>query len=395
MSDTFARELRKAQEELEAGKIDLAAERYEKILYQDQNNIPALLGITKIALQTASYDEALKFSEKILELDPENPHALLLKAKSLVSLGKIEEGWEFFKKALERAPDDFDVLLAIGEFLFNREMYKEAQEFLQKAVEIKSDHYLANFLLAQASLKLGEHGMAAKHFREALQIDNRLETYLGLAESLSAAGEFVLADGVLDEAIKYYGMNPEILIKKSGINFARGKIDEAVKFAKKLCEKVPNNARAWLNLGQLLFRAEDLEGAEKALLRAKQLEPENWEPYFNLGSLYEAVGLPKEAEESYRRAIQLNPNAWEPYNNLGLLLLGSDEHAKHLEAEEMFRKAVELTGRTDPSPLLNLTLALLKLGKKAEAKKIYEQLLSIKIDDEEIREQVKRLKAEF
>ncbi len=392
----FARELRKAREEMAQGHIDRAAQRYENILYQDPKNVEALLGITKIAIETKSFKEARRFIEKIREVEPDNIEATFLEAKLLKEEGKPELSYQKLVEVLESDPTNTEALYETALYLYEREYFREAQELLLKAVKVKPDFYEAQILLGRASMKLGDYPVAIDSFRNALKLrSDLLEPYLALSDSLTAVGELAVADSILDEAIGSFGMHPEITSRKSGIKWVRGQYQEAAKFAQKVCDKLPNNPRAWLNLGQINLMAKDLEGAERALLRAAKLDPNNWEVFFNLGMLYEAVGLDDKAKESYRKAIELAPNEWDSYNNLGLLLLASENQSDIEEARRLFQKAVELTGEREPAPLLNLILAMMKLGRLREALPLYQKLKSMPIDDEEIAKQVKQLEVEF
>ncbi len=61
------------------------------------------------------------------------------------------------------------------------------------------------------------------------------------------------------------------------------------------------------------------------------------------------------------------------------------------EAEDLFREVIRIDPKNLP-PRGELAMLLERTGKKAEAKKLYDEILSIKPDDRGARNALKRLK---
>src|SRR5690606_10607984 len=64
---------------------------------------------------------------------------------------------------------------------------------------------------------------------------------------------------------------------------------------------------------------EKFADAEKAFLKALEINNENEHAWFNLGLCYRELGKFQEAKESYQKAIALNPRYAEAHYNLGVL----------------------------------------------------------------------------
>ena len=94
----------------------------------------------------------------------------------------------------------------------------------------------------------------------------------------------------------------------------------------------PTYAAAWNNLGLLLHRMGDYEGARGAYDAALAQDPDCREAAYNLGSLHEDRGEVEAAVGSYRRALELSPDYADAHFNLAGALSRSgrgDEAARH------------------------------------------------------------------
>ncbi len=125
----------------------------------------------------------------------------------------------------------------------------------------------------------------------------------------------------------------------------------------------PDSAPAHLKLGTALLR-KSLLAAEKALLRATELDPQCIEAWVNLGGARLSRHDFKGCIEANRRAAECDPEAPLPHYNRGLghMFLGQAE-----EMHACFQRVVEI----DPEHAgghFHVAAALLELGKIKEAR---------------------------
>jgi eukaryotic-like serine/threonine-protein kinase len=108
----------------------------------------------------------------------------------------------------------------------------------------------------------------------------------------------------------------------------------------RVVELTPDNAEGYLNLGAAQSGQQDWNGAEKAWLRALELDPKQQAALANLGLLYldHRRQIPK-AIEMYRRALNLNQRSYQSWGVLGRAYARDGQTDK---AQEAFRKALEL-----------------------------------------------------
>jgi tetratricopeptide (TPR) repeat protein len=128
-------------------------------------------------------------------------------------------------------------------------------------------------------------------------------------------------------------------------------------------KRKPNlNARYWFNLA-LEFEKTSSEEAQRAYIRALELDPTMSDAHLNLGKLYHDAGMLKKCEPHYRAAVKHAPNDAAPYFNLGVLL---EDLKQPREAARCYQEALN----RDPSfadAHYNLGLLFESLGNRKEA----------------------------
>jgi len=166
--------------------------------------------------------------------------------------------------------------------------------------------------------------------------------------------EFVNADGDAIEHIRERFVDDVSHVRTAYANIVVGDTDGAIREYRKALELNPENVRAHVNLGTILFVEGEFTEAEHHLSEALRLDPENVEARVNLGALLVDRGRIGEAETLLREAIGLDPNDAIAHRNLGHLLL---ERRKFDEAEAHYARAVDLAPE-DPDALQSLAWLL-------------------------------------
>jgi tetratricopeptide (TPR) repeat protein len=102
---------------------------------------------------------------------------------------------------------------------------------------------------------------------------------------------------------------------------------------------------AYLNLGALLKKKGDLEGAIAQYEAAARIDPTQPMTYFNLGVVHRARGYLEPALRAYEYAIVLDPNYGVAYQNLGVVLF---KLGRLPESKRALEKAIALIQSSDP-----------------------------------------------
>lgn len=142
---------------------------------------------------------------------------------------------------------------------------------------------------------------------------------------------------------QYYRENPELgvpsLQAMARIYRQQGKLEAARECLIQLLEQVPEDARTYLELGQLFWQSQQLEHAVNYLQQALRLEPELAQAYYWLGRIFQQAGYDQQAQRYYQQAVHYQPDYVEALNAWGVVCLVQNELETALE---VLSKAVSL-----------------------------------------------------
>ena len=183
--------------------------------------------------------------------------------------------------------------------------------------------------------------------------DEVLYTHMTETEGMSWKGWYHLGvtkykQGDYEEAQRLWDISEKFIPemqdkrKKLGLMYERqGQYMKAeIEFRKVLsARELPDD---YFNLANVLVRQGKAGGAEKAYLRAIELDPSGVGPYTALSGLYEKSGRKDKALGVLRQAMENAPGESGPYNRAGVIL---SDMGMYAEAVGYFRKALEI----DPS----------------------------------------------
>lgn len=97
-------------------------------------------------------------------------------------------------------------------------------------------------------------------------------------------------------------------------------IKKHIKHMESEVAKNPQDANAWVQLGNAYFDSETPEKAVDAYLKALALSPDNPDVLTDLGVMYRQIKQPKKAVESFEKAAQIAPTHVQSRFNKGVVL---------------------------------------------------------------------------
>jgi tetratricopeptide (TPR) repeat protein len=138
-------------------------------------------------------------------------------------------------------------------------------------------------------------------------------------------------------------------------------------------------APGYNNLSNAYYKQGRVEDAIRTARRALELQPDYGVADYNLGNLYAGQGQFERAKKYFEEALRLYPNYADAQTNLGQLIA---ERGDLDTGIRYFRKAIELNPSISRA-YLNLGVALAKQGKLDEAIPPLEQAARLKTDSPE------------
>src|SRR5450432_4087616 len=112
----------------------------------------------------------------------------------------------------------------------------------------------------------------------------------------------------------------DALLTQAAAAARAGRVDQALEAYQSALGLAPTNAGLHHNVGVLLSRRGDLNGAEEHLLEAERLDPTSPASSLAIGHLLYAAGRIADAALAFERALRRAPDSIDAQTNLGLTL---------------------------------------------------------------------------
>jgi tetratricopeptide (TPR) repeat protein len=356
---------------------------------------------------------------------------LLAVAEKFIKEGAVERAAELYKKVLKLTPSNIDLPIKMTELYLKTGLKKEA---VTEYLSIASDY----------SGK-GEYQKAQEFYNKAINIDpQNVSSLIGLGRIAENTNNIQQAYEYFTKAMSFDQDNNEVLFNYSRLAIETDNVDNAKQALTKLIEKEPSNnqykkliGNIYLKKGllekaldeMLPFIDEELQAGKwsealKLLNNFKDINPEVVKPRFitiykgennkeaaiseirKLTEVLESKNLLENALQLYKEILELNPSDEKAKDRIKELekTLGVKPEPTIEESVEAILKNAEIPTAKPAPPSAKveekfeekLTEAdfYAQQGLKEEAIKIYEELLSIAPDNDEIRKKLRALKPE-
>ena len=364
----------------------------------------AQLGLT--AYDNSRMQEALDAFLKMRDLAPKAIEGWFNCGLVYQKMGKLQEALTSYQEAVRIAPDNPKTWCNLSSVWFESGDYAEAERAARRSLELKGDYArswdnLASALSAMNRLpEAAEACQQAIHFQPALhsawfkfgvinfQLDNLVVAteafnmtgdnpdffayvlfYMSMIEA--RRGELDLAVEKLEQARAADPVNELELpaMKEIAAAFTKaGSHGEAADFYEQITKKRPEDFSAWLTLGTSRHRAEQINAAHAAYLRASELHPDSPLVWHNLGLLASDQGQHEESRKCFQREVDLAPDDAKAWYDLGVSLqaLGREEESanafEHAEGlvKTLSRRSSDLSAALSIVRRLNLGERVIK-----------------------------------
>ncbi len=260
----------------------------------------------------------------------------------LIDSGQLEQAEHECRSMLVKHPQDVNIIGLHGAVLLKLGRTDEARIALQKAITLKPEFAKPHEDLGRLFLIRNEPDQAARHFSQAIRLDDsQASAYGGLASALAQLGRRKEAEAAHQQFMELSPVAGTLLEADRLLH--DGDTAQAEQLCSELLRREPNDTRILRMLARI-------------------------------ASDNERYGV---AEQLLRRIIALSPNEYLPHTELGRFL---GEQSRFPEAIEMFKLATSLNeGSADNHRLLGDALAV--IGRSADALTSYQQALQLYPED--------------
>ncbi|HEV2348229.1 MAG TPA: tetratricopeptide repeat protein [Terriglobia bacterium] len=405
-------------------KSDQAIATFEKAMSRDPENQDIRKAYVETLMESGKADEAREELQKILKADPEDGQSYMRLGQLDRQEGRFEQARQELERAKTLMPPDS------AEIPYQQVMLEDAAGNPDKAIEIlqgllkQTENPKGDYTLAEANNRaiflerLGEIYREQEKFDLAIASFKQIET-LGKEEAprgegmvietlrLSKQPEQALA--AAEAAVKKYPDDRSLRYLRASLLGEQGHVDEAIQQLQGMVNGSRSDSEIYLSMAQIYSQAKRYADAEAVTNKALGLssKPEDQKvARFMLGSIFERQKKWDLAEEQFKQVLAMDPLNAPAANYLGYMLADRgvrlEESVKYIQkaleidpnngayldslgwayykmerfdlAQAPLEKAVRLLGG-DPTVQEHLGNLYLKLGKKAEAEKQWEQAL--------------------
>ncbi|WP_053214572.1 tetratricopeptide repeat protein [Pseudomonas sp. Q12-87] len=330
-------------------------------------------------------DEALPLLEKSIKKYPDDKRLRLTYARMLVENNRMDDAKVEFSSLVQQYPEDDELRYSLALVCLEAKAWDEAKGYLEDLIardshvdsahlnlgriaEERNDPESAlieyaqvgpgnDYLpaqLRQADILISNGKTAEAQSRLAVQRDSQpdygIQLYLIEAETLSANKQGDKAWNVLQQALKQYPDDLNLLYTRAMLAEKRNDLAQMEKDLRLIIQRDPDNAMALNALGYTLSDRTTRYDEAKALIeQAHQINPEDPAVLDSLGWVNFRLGNLDEAERLLRQALERFPDQ-EVAAHLGEVLWAN---GKQREARQIWSQF--LKDQPD-SPLLRSTI---------------------------------------
>ncbi len=391
-----------ARMELDDGNLIAADKWFDKVLSENNASVAALLGRAQIALRQGKVDEALSFLEKARTADAQAVLPRVILARYYLSTGKTDLALELANEVNALEPGSATSLLLLGRARLQAKQPQNAADAYQKLVS-KQPSATAYFELAVAQRALGDLDSVRISLKKSLQKNAKyLKAKVMLVELELNSKQYAKALKLINEIKRQYSdknigyrLEADIYMREKRYKDAQKAFQIAIKqepkadlFVKlsRACYLAGDTAKALITLNKGLARYQNntvlrlalatyyqLAGntvlAEKNYKKLLEQQPSNIVVLNNMASLL-ADKNPEKALSYARQAYRLAPQSMAVTDTFGWLLINQKQIKEGLK---LLTQAVSLGN--NPTVKYHLAFALVKNGKKEEARAILGRLV--------------------
>jgi tetratricopeptide (TPR) repeat protein len=320
-----------------------AIAEYEWILnvYPDDINVKKLL--IELYKQISNYDSLIRLANQIISINEINENGLWA-MKMLMDIYNLTFNYD---KALELAEkiklhpmsDKISIGEEIAKILLKKNNIDECIAMLNDLIKQDSENISLKKELAKAYEKKQEFESAANIYKkiiEQAQIKEMDEIHFEISNIYSNWAMYMFSLNDINEtfkrfitALQYYSENPDIYYKIGNVNQSIKNFNEAIVQYKKAIELDHENVDYYYAIAECYEEIDSIYEQKIALTEIIKYNNSNPNVYYKLGRIYKIQNDVESAVLNMKKAIELDENFVEAKHQLALIYehIGQQEEA--------------------------------------------------------------------
>lgn len=357
----------------------LAERKVEQALKLQPEWDKALAFQAQIAVMSGDFPKAVGFLRNVYLKYPDNQKIGKMLAQLLIKTGDYDEAGKVYQKLVEKDPKDFESSLALALVHMQLDREKEAEEILKKLLDQDEWREQARFYLGKLEEKRDNLKKALNWYDQVREEPFSFEAGIAAVNLLARDKQYdeagsrlqSMRDSFPKEKTRIILMQAELLNQQKHYQAAYDVLTSA------LAEQ-PDSRELLYTRALIAERIGKLDVLESDLKKILAQYPDNAEALNALG--YTLLGFPSrltEAETYLQQALKLQPDEPVILDSYGWLLFKQGKAEKALEyLEQAYAKQKE------NEIAAHLAEVLWSLGRKDEARKLFDKAFKAAPEDE-------------
>ena len=312
----------------ELGEFNDAAAVYRQALDFSPRDADLMLQLATALAQAGRMNEAATEFENVLVADPDRAEAFFGLALVRRDLKELDQAQELLDDLLRLEPRHIAGRFALVGVYEDKREYREAIDELNKLLSLPEDSYpleqRAEFLahLGFAHQSVEELEEAIRAFEDGLEITKgnaRFEAYL--VQAHLAAKQPEEAGRICEDALSRHPSDIRLQILQAQVFDENGEQQRGLDLLLGLWRDSPEDDRIAIAVATYLHGADRLAEAEAFLREATERIPDDEDLIFQLGAVLERQGNVEGAADAFTKVLALNPDSAGALNYLGYMLV--------------------------------------------------------------------------
>lgn len=313
------------------GDFTGAKQAWHSALTQNPNDVEAWAHLGLDAFRQNRYPEAAKAFQRAVQLDPHTPALRMNLGVSLLKAREFQQAAPVFAGLLQQHPGDQQLTVLLGMSYYGAGDFTHAIPYLRQAAKNQPRDAALKLSLANSCLWAKQFPCFRTVYKQIIAlIGESAETDVLAAEALSEEGKRTEAVQEFRAALKANPNEPKAHVGLGYLLWAQRNYASAEQEFRADLAIEPTNPKSLTYLGDTLLHLHKTEEARKLLEMARVQNPGSQLVYLDLGTIDDQAGHKQLALEEYKRAVSIDPNYVAAYWKLGKLeaSLGNKEEAK-------------------------------------------------------------------
>ena len=311
LAQTAGAYLRRGNQELVAGRPEVAARQFARGLEVDPDHLELRLNLGLAQLRAQQLTDALETFEDAVDRHADEARAYHDLGNALRAVGEPKKAAKALRKAVELEPDYASAWFNLGNVLSGLEEWDEAEAALRTHQSLEPGDARSAYLLAMAQNGKGDATTAATQLRQLLRENPNDEVVRqGLAEVLVDARQYAAATQVWMQAAELdlpATQRGQMLDAGARALWMKGRRRPAIELWREWVRIAPQSSEAHTALANSLQLFGQRQEAEDEFARAVELDPQNATAWQSEVSLRVLRGDYQTALSRAEQALALHP----------------------------------------------------------------------------------------